>query len=248
MSRPLILYYAPTACSIAPHIALEEIGVPFEPRRIDLAKGEQASPEFMALSPLGRVPTMIIDGEAVTEVPALLTYVASLRPEVGLTPAAGHARLCPLLRMARLPVEQPPRRLCPVSPAPALPRRRFARLGRAQRAGPAEHDPFLSRGRAPPFGRLGGGRRLFDRRHQPVSVLHLGVAARVRHSQGMPEMGGVVRPGKGAARGSARRRTRGHCRSSRQRPNIRQGGCHAGLPMGPAHQEPSGRLAIQTSH
>jgi len=66
MSKPPILYYAPTACSIAPHIALEEIGVAFEPRRIDLAKGEQASPEFMALSPLGRVPTMIIDGEAVT--------------------------------------------------------------------------------------------------------------------------------------------------------------------------------------
>jgi glutathione S-transferase len=95
MTKPLILYYAPTACSIAPHIALEEIEVPFEPRRIDLAKGEQASPEFLALSPLGRVPTMIIDGEAVTEVPALLTFVAGLEPGAGLTPAPGtlaHAR------------------------------------------------------------------------------------------------------------------------------------------------------------
>ena len=43
----------------------------------------------MASSPLGRVPTMIIDGEAVTEVPALLTYVASLRPEAKLTPPPG---------------------------------------------------------------------------------------------------------------------------------------------------------------
>jgi glutathione S-transferase len=89
MTKPLILYYAPTACSIAPHIALEEVGVPFEPRRIDLAKGEQASVEFLALSPLGRVPAMIIDGEAVTEVPALLTYVASLDTGVGLTPPPG---------------------------------------------------------------------------------------------------------------------------------------------------------------
>ena len=89
MSKPPILYYAPTACSIAPHIALEEIGVAFEPRRIDLAKGEQASPEFLALSPLGRVPTMIIDGEAVTEVPALLTYIAALEQQAGLTPPAG---------------------------------------------------------------------------------------------------------------------------------------------------------------
>ena len=80
MTRPLILYYAPTACSMAPHIALEEIGVPFEPRRIDLAKGEQSSADFLALSPLGRVPTLIVDGEAVTEVPALLTYIAGLKP------------------------------------------------------------------------------------------------------------------------------------------------------------------------
>ena len=88
-SQTLILYYAPTACSIAPHIALEEVGVPFEPRRIDLAKGEQSSPEFLALSPLGRVPAMIIDGEAVTEVPALLTYITSLKPEAALTPPLG---------------------------------------------------------------------------------------------------------------------------------------------------------------
>jgi glutathione S-transferase len=88
-SDTLILYYAPTACSIAPHIALEEIGVPFEPRRIDLAKGEQSSPEFLALSPLGRVPAMIIEGEAVTEVPALLTYIASLGHEAHLTPPPG---------------------------------------------------------------------------------------------------------------------------------------------------------------
>lgn len=89
MTKPLILYYAPTACSIAPHIALEEVGVPFEPRRIDLAKGEQSSPEFLALSPLGRVPTLIIEGEAVTEVPALLAYIASLGTERDLTPAPG---------------------------------------------------------------------------------------------------------------------------------------------------------------
>ena len=88
-SQTLILYYAPTACSIAPHIGLEEVGVPFEPRRIDFATDEQSSPEFLALSPLGRVPAMIIDGEAVTEVPALLTYIASLKPEAALAPPPG---------------------------------------------------------------------------------------------------------------------------------------------------------------
>lgn len=85
----MILYYAPTACSIAPHIALEEIGVPFDTRRIDLAKGEQLSPEYCAVNPQGRVPVLVIDGQTVTELPALLTYVANLRPEAGLIPEKG---------------------------------------------------------------------------------------------------------------------------------------------------------------
>ena len=91
----MILYYAPTACSIAPHIALEEIGAKFEARRIDLAKSEQTSPEYLRINPMGRLPAMVIDGEVVTEVPALLTYIAGLKPEEGLIPAAGtlaHAR------------------------------------------------------------------------------------------------------------------------------------------------------------
>lgn len=91
----MILYYAPTACSIAPHIALEEIGADFEPRRIDLGKGEQTSPDYLRINPLGRVPAMVIDGQAVTEVPALLTYIAGLKPEAGLVPRTGtlaHAR------------------------------------------------------------------------------------------------------------------------------------------------------------
>ena len=85
----MILYYAPTACSIAPHIALEEIGVPFEARRIDLGAGQQTSPDYLAVNPQGRVPALVIDGETVTEVPALLTYIASLAPEAGLAPPPG---------------------------------------------------------------------------------------------------------------------------------------------------------------
>ena len=83
------LYYAPGACSIAPHILLEEIGVPFEAARIDLASGQQDTPEYRAVNPKGRVPALAIDGEIVTEVPALLTYIASLRPEAGLVPPLG---------------------------------------------------------------------------------------------------------------------------------------------------------------
>lgn len=85
----MILYYAPTACSIAPHIILEEIGAVFEARRIDLAAGEQSSVEYLAINPAGRVPVLVVDGRAVTEVPALLTFIAGLKPDAGLIPPSG---------------------------------------------------------------------------------------------------------------------------------------------------------------
>jgi len=85
----LILYYAPTACSIAPHIALEEAEIPFDAKAIDLAKSDQTSPEFLKVNPAGRVPALSVDGRVVTEVPALLTYIAGLNPEAGLIPPLG---------------------------------------------------------------------------------------------------------------------------------------------------------------
>lgn len=85
----MILYYAPTACSAAPHIALEEAGVPFEPRALDLAKGDQTGSDYLRINPRGRVPVMVIDGQVVTEVPALLTYIASLNPDARLIPPNG---------------------------------------------------------------------------------------------------------------------------------------------------------------
>jgi glutathione S-transferase len=91
----MILYYAPNACSIAPHIALEETGVPFEPRQLNLATGDHISPEYLKVNPAGRVPVLVVGGRVVTEVPALLTYIASLKPELGLIPPPGtieHAR------------------------------------------------------------------------------------------------------------------------------------------------------------
>ena len=85
----MILYYAPTACSIAPHIALEEIGIEFEARLVDLGRGEQRSEEYLKINPRGRVPALAINGHVVTEVPALLTYIANLETEAGLIPLDG---------------------------------------------------------------------------------------------------------------------------------------------------------------
>ncbi|MCL6729382.1 glutathione S-transferase family protein [Sphingomonas hankyongi] len=95
MSKPMVFYYARNACSIAPHIALEEVGAEFEARCVDLTAGEQLSPGFLAVNPAGRVPALVMEERTVTEVPALLTYIASLKTGAGLIPAVSsieHAR------------------------------------------------------------------------------------------------------------------------------------------------------------
>ena len=87
------LYYSPGACSLAAHIVFREICVPIELVEIVVARRENFSPEFLKVNPRARVPTLEIDGEIYTEVPALLTFAASLRPDAGLLPPLGSAQL-----------------------------------------------------------------------------------------------------------------------------------------------------------
>jgi glutathione S-transferase len=82
----LILYFAPGSSSMAVHIALHEIGVPFEGRSISFAKREQRSPDYLALNPEGKVPTLLIDGRPLTEVAAILFYLAKRFPDAALLP------------------------------------------------------------------------------------------------------------------------------------------------------------------
>jgi glutathione S-transferase len=83
----LTLYFSPGASSMAPHIALHEIGVPFDARPISLAKREQRAPEFLALNPEGKIPLLLVDGRPLTEVAAILFYLAKCFPEAALLPA-----------------------------------------------------------------------------------------------------------------------------------------------------------------
>ena len=72
---------------MAPHIALHEIGVEFESRWVSFAKREQHAPEYLALNPEGKVPTLLVDGRPLTEVAAVLYYLAKHFPQAGLFPA-----------------------------------------------------------------------------------------------------------------------------------------------------------------
>ena len=87
----LTLYYAPGACSMAPHIVLEESGEKYEPRRMDLGKGEQRSEEYLKMNPQGRVPLLKLDnGEPLAENTAILPYLGkrfTLWPTDGMAEA-----------------------------------------------------------------------------------------------------------------------------------------------------------------
>jgi glutathione S-transferase len=82
----LTLYFAPGSSSMAPHIALHEIGAKFAARPISFAKKEQRDPAFLALNPEGKVPTLLIDGRPLTEVAAILFFLAKEFPEAELLP------------------------------------------------------------------------------------------------------------------------------------------------------------------
>ncbi len=88
----LKLYYAPGACSFVPHAALELAGADFEPVLVKLHKGEQRSPEFLALNPRGQVPVLVDDGVPITQIVAISLHLDARFPQAGLLPASGLAR------------------------------------------------------------------------------------------------------------------------------------------------------------
>jgi glutathione S-transferase len=88
-SMMLTLYFSPGSSAMATHIALHEIGVPFETKLISLAKGAQHSAEYLAINPEAKVPTLLIDGRALTEVAATLYYLARRYLEAKLWPTGG---------------------------------------------------------------------------------------------------------------------------------------------------------------
>src|SRR4051794_40732861 len=80
------LYYAPGACSLASHIALEETGAPFETVRLNLQAGDQRAPEYLAINERGRVPALYEEGWVLTENTALLRHIARTHPQAALWP------------------------------------------------------------------------------------------------------------------------------------------------------------------
>ncbi|MBN9553117.1 MAG: glutathione S-transferase family protein [Alphaproteobacteria bacterium] len=83
----LKLFYAPNACSLAPHIALEEAGADYEAILVDTKAGEQREPAYLSVNPKGRVPALATEHGILTEVPVLLGFIARSFPKADLAPA-----------------------------------------------------------------------------------------------------------------------------------------------------------------
>lgn len=85
------LYYKPGACSLSPHIALEEAGLKYEAESVDLAKKTtETGGDFWQVNPNGYVPALVLDdGTLIAEGAAIVQYIADQAPEKKLAPANG---------------------------------------------------------------------------------------------------------------------------------------------------------------
>ncbi|MCR6645495.1 MAG: glutathione transferase GstA [Terricaulis sp.] len=89
------LYYAPGACSLAPHIVAKEAGLAVELDKVSFAGGRktQNGEDFYAINPQGAVPALQLDsGEVLTEAQVLMQYLAAQAPEKKLLPTEGFAK------------------------------------------------------------------------------------------------------------------------------------------------------------
>lgn len=77
---------------MAPHAVLREIGCPFELIRVDISKGENRDPAYLALNPNARVPTLLAGGRVIYESAAILLYLCEAHPEARLMPPVDDPR------------------------------------------------------------------------------------------------------------------------------------------------------------
>jgi glutathione S-transferase len=85
----LELHYHPSNASMAPHLLLEELGLPFELKLVDRDRRAHKSPDYLRLNPNGLIP-VLVDGELVLyEAAAICLHLVDTHPQAGLVPAVG---------------------------------------------------------------------------------------------------------------------------------------------------------------
>lgn len=97
----LKFYYTPMSSATRIHWALEELGVPYDKVKLDLAAGDQKKPEYLALNPNGKIPLLVVDGEPIFESLAILLYLGEqFGVDKGLFPPPSASRAAAFKWMA----------------------------------------------------------------------------------------------------------------------------------------------------
>jgi glutathione S-transferase len=86
MADKVTLYSNPMSRGRTVQWLLDELGAPYEVKLVDLAKGEQKTPQYLAINPMGKVPAIVHRGVVVTEAAAICVYLADAFPKAGLAP------------------------------------------------------------------------------------------------------------------------------------------------------------------
>ncbi len=86
------LYYSRSTASLAVHWLLIELGIPHELHELDFDKRDQKSDDYLKLNPAGVVPTLVMDGQVITETAAILMHLADMHPYAELAPAPASAQ------------------------------------------------------------------------------------------------------------------------------------------------------------
>ena len=87
MTDEIVFYHNPRSRAQIVHWMLEEAGAPYRIVPIDFEKGEHKTPSFLALNPMGKLPTIVHRGVVVTETAAIIAYLADVFPQAALAPA-----------------------------------------------------------------------------------------------------------------------------------------------------------------
>lgn len=99
MTTPAItLYHNPQSRSAGARVLLEALGVPYTVQPIDFASGQNRTSEFLAINPLGKLPTLVHDGAVITEQVAITIYLADRFSSGQLAPALDDPLRGPYLR------------------------------------------------------------------------------------------------------------------------------------------------------
>ncbi|MFL2781853.1 MAG: glutathione S-transferase family protein [Rhodospirillales bacterium] len=89
MKKAMTLYYFPRACSLAPHIVIEESGYSYQRVLVDLRTASNKCLDYLSLNPLGTIPALSVGDWVLTETHSILTYLGDTAPNGPMLPAIG---------------------------------------------------------------------------------------------------------------------------------------------------------------